>query len=103
MRMYDGPAIVTMLPALFDEAIAPVRILGDHDECAVLEAALTLQVLTEQGAVLVLRRHSRPPLSLDLGGEAARADTQVHARTGLGEQLPRVLRDEHPALADIFG
>src|SRR6266542_3124173 len=103
MRMYGGPAIVTMLPALFDEAVAPVRILGDHDERPVLEAALTLQVLAEQVVMLVLRRHAHAFLSLDLRVEAARADAQVHGGTWLGGQLPRILRDEDPALADIFG
>src|SRR5260370_32417979 len=103
MRMYDGPAIVTMLPALFDEPVAPIGILGDHDERAVLEAALTLQVTTEQVVVLVLRRHAHAFLSLDLSVEAARADPQVHGGTWLGEQLPRILRDEDSALADIFG
>src|SRR5256885_6769281 len=103
MRMYDGPAIVTMLAALFDEAVAPVRILGDHDERAVLEAALALQILAEQVVVLVLRGHAHAPLGLDLRVEAACADAQVHGRTRLGEQLPRVLGDEDPAFADVFG
>src|SRR5438045_198631 len=103
MRMYDGPAIATMLPALFDEAVAPVRILGDHDECAVLEAALALQVPAEQVEMLVLRGYAHALLSLDLGVETARADPEVHRGTGLGEQLPRILGDEDPALADIFG
>src|SRR6266571_176529 len=103
MRMYDGPAIETMLPALFDEAVAPVRILGDHDERAVLEAALALEVPAEQVVVLVLGRHAHTFLGLDLRVEAARANAQVYRRTRLGEQLPRILRDEDPALADIFG
>src|SRR2546421_1783402 len=103
MRMYDGPAIVTMLPALFDEAVAPVRILGDHDERTVLESALALEVPAEQVVVLVLRRHAHAFLRLDLCVEPARADAQVYRRTRLGEQLPRILRDEDPALADIFG
>src|SRR2546430_331027 len=103
MRMYDGPAIVTMLAALFDEAVAPVRILGDHDERAVLEAALALQVPAEQVVVLVLGRHTHAFLRLDLCVEPARADAQVYGGTRLGEQLPRILRDEDPALADIFG
>src|SRR6266536_2539454 len=103
MRMYDGPAIVTMLPALFDEAVAPVRILGDHDERAVLESALALEVSAEQVVVLVLGRHTHAFLRLDLRVEAARADAHVFGRTRLGEQLPRILRDEDPARADIFG
>src|SRR5260221_1004855 len=103
MRMYDGPAIVTMLSALFDEAVAPIGILGDHDERAVLEAALTLEVPAEQVVVLVLGRHAHAFLSLDLRVEAARADAQVHGGTRLGEQLPRILRDEDPALTDVFG
>src|SRR5205814_8361235 len=92
-----------MLPALFDEAVAPIGILGDHDERTVLEAALALEVPAEQVVVLVLRRHTHAFLRLDLRVEAARADAQVYGRTRLGEQLPRILRDEDPALADIFG
>src|SRR5258708_17346277 len=103
MRMYDGPAIVTMLSALFDEAVAPIGILGVHDEREVLEAALALQVPAEQVVVLVLRRHAHAFFRLDLRVEGARADAQVHWGTWLGEQLPRILRDEDPALADIFG
>src|SRR5258708_12087693 len=92
-----------MLPALFDEAVAPVRILRDHDERAVLEPALTLEVPAEQVVVLVLRWDTHALFGLDLRVETARADAQVHRGTGLGEQLPGVLRDEDPALADIFG
>src|SRR5437762_225869 len=92
-----------MLPALFDEAVAPIGILGDHDERTVLEAALALEVSAEQVVVLVLGRHTHAFLRLDLRVEAARADAQVYRRTRLGEQLPRILRDEDPALADIFG
>src|SRR2546423_10725366 len=103
MRMYDGPAMGSMLPALFDEAVAPVRILCDHDERAVLEPVLAFEVLAEEVKVLVLRRHAHALLCLDLRVETARADTQVHGGTRFGEQLPRILCDEDPALADIFG
>src|SRR5258708_32892178 len=105
MRMYDGAVVPMppMLPALFDEAIAPVRILGDHDERTVLEAALALEVTAEEMKMLVLGRNAHALLGLDLGVKTARADAEVHWRTWLGEQLPRVLRDEDPAFADVFG
>src|SRR5260370_27196196 len=103
MRMYDGPAIVTMLSALFDEAVAPIGILGDHDERAVLEAALALEVPAEQVVVLVLGRHTHTFLGLDLCVEPAGADAQGYRRTRLGAQLSRILRAEDPGPADIFG
>src|SRR5437867_1394518 len=42
-------------------------------------------------------------LRLDLRVEAPRADAQRDALTGIGEELPRVLGDQDPGFADIFG
>src|SRR3954471_20761566 len=109
--MYVGPGIVgslrrslaeTWLAALLDEAISAVGVLRYHHEGPALEASLALERLADEVIVLVLRRYAAAELGLDLGVEAARADTQRDTLAGTGEKLPGVLRDEDPGLAYVF-
>jgi hypothetical protein len=52
--------------------------------------------------VLVLRRNAAAVLRLDLGVEPPCADAQRDAFAGIGEELPRILGDQDPGLADVF-
>ena len=53
--------------------------------------------------VLVLGRHAAAQLGFDFRVEATRADAQRDALAGAWEELPRVLGDEDPGFANVFG
>src|ERR1700745_2153042 len=92
----------SVLAALLDEAISAVGVLRDHDERSALEAGLAFQRLADEVVVLVLGWDTHAALGLDLGVEAPCADAQRHALAWPGKELPGVLRDKDPGLADIF-
>src|SRR5687768_9802004 len=90
------------LAPLLHEAVATIGVLRDDDERVLLEARLSLQLRADEVVVLVLGRNADAGLRLDLRIEAPRADPQGDPFAGIREQLPRVLGDQDPGLADVL-